>query len=228
MKTGLPEVTIARLEDEDRLMEMCNQLHRENGLFSLNSSKLKVLMRKCYARSDKVATPVIVGVIRNAGTIEASTCLMVSDFYYSDDWHLAELWNYVDPAFRKSHNAEALIEFGKACADKMRIPLITGIITNRQMAGKVRLYRRSFGYPTGAFFVYGAKWVPEPIQDHTVLQQRLKEFAQLCNDRRLSPTDAQKKLAPLLREAAEAIGGEDNIWGSATGKSAGAQVRGAA
>ena len=229
VKQDRPAVTIALRQDEEEIMEQCRRLHKENGLFTLNDAKVRKYLRLCYARENANATPVIVGVIKNKGRIEASTCLMVSDFYYTDDWHLAELWNFVDEPYRKSHNAEALIEFGKVCSDKMKIPFFTGIITNKQMAGKVRLYRRLLGYPTGAFFIHGAKWTSEPMQDHTDLRRQLKEYAQLCNDSRVSAVVARQKLGPLLREAAEAIAGEDNVWGAAAApKKLGAQVRGAA
>ena len=224
MKPDLPAVRIATPKDEPAIMAMCKRLHLENGLFSYDEDKVRAVIRKCYKQEGS-----IVGVIEKNGTIEASTCLMISDFYYTAEWHLAELWNFVDEPYRRSHNAEALIEFGKSCSDKMKVPFFTGIITNRSMAGKVRLYRRSLGYPTGAFFVYNAKWVSEPMQDHSDLRNRLKEFAQLCNDSRVSAVIARQKLGPLLREAAEAISRDDDIWGS-TGapKKSGAQVRGAA
>src|SRR5580698_530928 len=132
----LPTVTIARPDQESAIMAMCNRLWEENGLFSYNPEKVRQCLHQCYARKDENATPVIVGVITNeTGQIEASTCLMVSDFYYTDDWHLAELWNFVDEPYRASRNAEALIQFGKSCADTMSVPFFTGIITNKQMAG---------------------------------------------------------------------------------------------
>lgn len=208
MPQELPTVRIAQPADEEDVMAMCRRLHSENGLFSLNENKVRALLHRCY-KGDGT----IVGVIGETGHLEASTCLAISDFHYTDDWHLAEYWNYVEEPFRKSGNAEALIEFGKECAVKMGIPFITGIITNKQMAGKVRLYRRLLGYPTGAFFCYNSKWKSEPIEDHSALRQRLKEFAQMCNDNRVTPVIARKELGPLLRDAAQAVSGEDNIWG---------------
>lgn len=204
----LPYVRIATPEDEESVMAMCRRLHSENGLFTLNETKVRALLHRCYKKDGT-----IIGVIGQPGHLEASTCLAISDFHYTDDWHLAEFWNYVEEPFRKSANAEALIEFGKACAVKMDIPFITGIITNKQMAGKVRLYRKLLGYPTGAFFCYNSKWKSEPIEDHSALRQRLKDFAKMCNDNRVTPGIAYKEIGPLLRDAAQAVSGEDNIWG---------------
>lgn len=208
MPQELPYVRIATADDEEAVMAMCRRLHSENGLFSLNESKVRALLHRCYKKDGT-----IVGVIGEPGQIEASTCLAISDYHYTDEWHLSELWNFVEEPFRKSGNAEALIEFGKACAVKMGVPFITGIITNKQMAGKVRLYRRLLGYPTGAFFCYNSKWKSEPIEDHSALRARLREFAQMCNDNRITPVIARKDIGPLLREAAQAVSGEDNVWG---------------
>ena len=205
----LPNVRIAEPTDRDEILAMCRRLHSENGLFSLNEKKLDNCLSKSFNRAGG-----IVGVIGDVGHIEASICMELSDFYYTDDWHLAELWNYVEPEYRKSRNAEALIEFGKSCSEKMGIPFITGIITNKHMAGKVRLYRRLLGYPAGAFFVHNSKWKSEPMEDHGTLRQRLKDFAQKCNDGKVSTGIARREVGPLLREAAVAIGSEDNLWGT--------------
>lgn len=150
---SLPQVRIATRADEDEVMAMCRALHDENGLFSLNEDKIRDIFRKCYERKGA-----IVGVIGPTGKIEASTCLLISDSYYTSDQHLAELWNHVGKNYRQSRNAEALLLFGKKCSDKIGIPLITGIITNSRVAGKVRLYRQVYGYPAGAFFVVNGRW----------------------------------------------------------------------
>jgi hypothetical protein len=152
-KYALPAVRIATRADEEEIMVMCRALHDENGLFSLDERKIRDIFRKFYERKGA-----IVGVIGATGKIEASTCLLISDSYYTRDQHLAELWNHVGTDYRHSRNAEALIEFGKNCSNRIGIPLITGIITNNRVAGKVRLYRQHLGYPAGAFFVYGGKW----------------------------------------------------------------------
>lgn len=134
-------------------MAMCRRLHAENGLFGLAEDKVQALLRKYYARDGA-----IVGVIGTPEKLEASTCLLFSEMYYTRDWHLAELWNFVDDGFRCTRNAEALIEFGKRSAKEIGVPFITGIITNNRTAGKVRLYRRMLGYPAGAFFVFNGSW----------------------------------------------------------------------
>lgn len=204
----LPTVRLATPADEDEVLDMTRRLHDENGLFTLNEDKVRSCIRRCFTREGY-----IVGVIGKAGALEASTCLALSDFYYTNDWHLGELWNFVDAPYRRSHNAEALVAFGKACADHMRMPLFTGIITNKRMAGKVRLYRRLLGPPTGAFFLYNGKWKAEPIADHGSLCDRLREGAELCAQNKITTRADLVKLSALLREASKALRASDNIWG---------------
>src|SRR5262245_66687015 len=100
----LPKVRIATRADEEEVMAMCRALHEENGLFSLDEGKIRDIFRKYYDRKGA-----IIGVIGQAGNIEASTCLLISDNYYTNDNHLAELWNHVGRDYRHSRNAEALI-----------------------------------------------------------------------------------------------------------------------
>lgn len=207
--SDLPLVRLAQKEDEPGVLEMCRRLHTENGLFSLNEDKVKQCLQAHFHRKGA-----IVGVIGMPGQLEASTCLELTTFYYTDDWHLAELWNFVDEPYRHSPNAEALIQFGKDCAVQMKVPLFTGIITNRRMTGKVRLYRRLLGYPTGAFFVYNANWKSEPMEDHTDLRNRLRAMAQACASKQdVGPADLAK-FASLFKEAAAAIDSADSLWGT--------------
>lgn len=190
---------------------MCRRLHKENGLFAYNEEKVQAIVRRCFRREGT-----IVGVIGAPGDLKASTALMFSDFYYTDDWHLAELWNFVDLEYRAAglRYAEALIEFNKDCARQVKLPLFTGIITNKQMAGKVRLYRRLLGYPVGAFFLYNGQWKAEPMEDHSDLKQKLRDAAHRCAHNKVKSRSDIEKLASLFREAANVIGGETNIWGS--------------
>lgn len=158
----LPKVRTAKPADEDEIMALCRALHQENGLFSLSEAKIRGILQQAFTGKNA-----FVGVIGPKGKIEASTCLLIDTQYYSDDWCLVELWNHVGDAYRHTNNIDALIEFGKSCSDKTGLPLVTGIITNNRVAGKVRKYRQRLGYPAGAFFVYNAKWMEgvKPSED---------------------------------------------------------------
>lgn len=211
----LPTVRIATPADEADVMAMCKRLWSENGIFSFDDEKVRKLLHRCFNRQGT-----IVGVIGEPGHIEASTCLGIGDFYYTGDWHLEEFWNFVDVEYRKSKNADALIEFAKRCSDEMGIPLFTGVITAKQMAGKVRLYRRRLGHPIGAYFLYGASLHLTPQVSEAVdggygdLKKRIAEFLMGFSDRSVPHRVTKEQLVPLLRDVMAAIKkmSEDDFW----------------
>jgi len=135
--------------DEDELMAMCRVLHAENGIFTMNEDKVRGYLRRAF--DNKGA---IIGALGLPGKIEGSIYLLISNFWYSDDWHLEELWNHVLPQYRRSTNAKELINFAKRCADQLQIPLVIGVVSNERTEAKVRLYERQLSKPKGAFFVY--------------------------------------------------------------------------
>jgi hypothetical protein len=205
----LPPVRLAQPDDGEAILDMCRRLHAENGLFSLNEDKLRRLIGRYFKREG-----IIIGVIGKPSELQACTCMQLTDTYYTDDWYLDEMWNYVEPEYRKgTRNAEALLEFCKSCARQMNMPLLTGIITNKNMAKKVRLFRRFLSYPVGATFLYNSsKWKSEPMEDHSSLYQRLREQAKFCATSKSLSKQKIAGLASLLKEAADALSSDHNIW----------------
>ena len=147
-----PFVRKADIRDEPEIMAMCRDLHSENGLFSMDDTKVREHLRRAFAKQGA-----LIGVSGPPGRIEGSIYLMISDFWYSTEWHLAELWSYVMPQYRKSNNAKELINFAKKCSDELKVPAVIGIISNERTKAKVQLYQRQLGTAAGAFFLYGGK-----------------------------------------------------------------------
>ena len=77
--------------------------------------------------------------------------------WYSDVEIWEELWSFVLPEHRYSGNAKALLKFSTRISDETNMPLLIGIVSNDRTLPKVRLYRRTFGDPSGAFFLYHPK-----------------------------------------------------------------------
>lgn len=158
-----PMVRLATKAEEDELMEMCREIHAENGLVSMDETKVREMLNKAFNKEGG-----IVGVIGEPGNLEAVIMIIMTSQWSSSDTHLEELFAYVRRPFRtkfkgakttKMPHAEALVRFAKKCSDEIGVPLIIGIVTNNRMAGKVRLYRSILGYPAGAYFVVNPKWV---------------------------------------------------------------------
>lgn len=158
-----PTVRLAVKAEEEEIMEMCREIHSENGMVAMSEGKVRGMLNKAFNKEGG-----IIGVIGNPGALEAIIMIVMTKQWSSDDDHLEELFAYVRRPFRTKYNgtdtiriphAEALVNFAKKCSDEIGIPLVIGIITNKRTAGKVRLYRSILGYPAGAYFVVNAKWI---------------------------------------------------------------------
>lgn len=156
-------VRLASKDEEDEIMQMCQEIHAENGLVSMDEDHVRLMLNRAFNKEGG-----IIGVVGKPGSLEAIIMIVMTSFWSSKDTHLEELFSYVRRPFRTKFNgphtikmphAEALVRFAKKCSDDIGVPLVIGIITNKRMAGKVRLYRSILGYPAGAYFVINPRWI---------------------------------------------------------------------
>lgn len=156
-------VRLASKDEEDEIMQMCREIHAENGLVSMDEDHVRLMLNRAFNKEGG-----IIGVVGKPGSLEAIIMIVMTSFWSSKDTHLEELFSYVRRPFRTKFNgpdtikmphAEALVRFAKKCSDDIGVPLVIGIITNKRMAGKVRLYRSILGYPAGAYFVINPRWI---------------------------------------------------------------------
>lgn len=141
-------VRLATKEDQDQLMHLCKLLHGENGIFAMDDDLVIETLKKGFDKKGG-----IIGVIGPSDKLEGMIYMEVSNFWYSRQPYLVELFNFVHPDYRRSNHAKSLIAFAKKCATE-DVKLIIGIISNERTQAKVRLYERQLGKPAGAFFVY--------------------------------------------------------------------------
>ena|ERR1700677_3997140 len=138
----------AVLADKPEILEMCVENHRDNGQFALSLPRVESMIDKAFSRGGT-----IIGVV-GTGRIEGMIVLNIGQFWYSEDWILEEVQNYVRPQFRKSTHAKDMINFGKRCSDELGIPLVIGVVSNERTRAKLELYRRQLGEPAGGYFIY--------------------------------------------------------------------------
>lgn len=154
------KVRLAQPSDEPEILTLCRLMHKEMGRRRLDIDKVRSMLGRAFNK-----TGGILSVIGTPGSIRAMQFLLISQEWYTDEPHLEELFNWVHPDHRNSDYAKLLIENAKKCSDRLsgeagfKIPLWMGIMTNKRMYAKVRLYRRSFGLPYGAVFLHNATWV---------------------------------------------------------------------
>ena len=135
--------------DGPELMEMCRELHAENGMFQMNEDKVAAMLQKAFQQQGA-----IIGALGPTGSIEGAIFMLISSFWYSNDWCLEELFSFVRPEHRRSTNAKELINFGKRCSDELGIPLVIGVVSNERTKAKVGLYQRQLADPVGAYFLH--------------------------------------------------------------------------
>ena len=129
-------------------------MHAESGMQPLDEEAARETFDLAFDRKGG-----ILGVIGPQGDIRGMLGLLITRFWFTRDRHLEEIFNFVRPDCRQgTPYAEQLISFAKMCAKvpEINLPLIIGVLTNRRVEGKVKLYQRQLGVPSGAFFVYNS------------------------------------------------------------------------
>lgn len=148
------EVRIGTEADIDEMMDLAFQCIEENGLSHPNQMKVLQEMYAALCRDHG-----LVGIIGKPGEqIEGAVLLRMGAQWYSDDKIIEEKAIFVHPDYRsaKGGRASRLCEFSKQVADALGLPLVIGILSSERAAGKVKMYSRHFGEPTGAYWIYGA------------------------------------------------------------------------
>lgn len=159
MKTpSLSIVRYAKHGDELAMFDAIMLGHSDNGLWPVSQTKILKLI------DDSLAAPVngnkpTIGIIEGENGIEAMTCFTFEQYWYTDEWHIAELFNWVHPDYRASKHVEALMAFQRKFTDDMsvvsghKMALITGIMSLKRLEAKINLFGRK--YPQiGAVFAY--------------------------------------------------------------------------
>jgi len=96
----------------------------------------------------------MIAVIGEAGApLKASLVLCLSPVWYSDEYQLLELTNFVHPDHRRSNFAKQMIAFAKHCSQSLDLDLMIGVFSNERTEAKVRLYARQLP-KRGEFFCF--------------------------------------------------------------------------
>src|ERR1035441_670828 len=143
------EIRLATPKDMDEVMKLAVVACEENGF--LNASA-ELLAKEIYPAlcQDHGLIPVIGP---SGGAIEGLALLRIGAMWYSHATVVEEKAIFVYPQFRaaKGGRARRLCEYSKHVADTLGVPLLIGILSNTRTEGKVRMYKRIFGEPAGAF-----------------------------------------------------------------------------
>jgi hypothetical protein len=141
-----PSVKLATSADAEEIVELLIVNHAENGLASLKLNAVwQTVVRGCE-RQDAM-----IGIIRGESKIEASLGLYRGEWWYSDEQHWIDHWNFVHPDHRKSKHAQHLIDFANWIGSQMKEPVLMGVLSDHRTEGKLRLYGRKMKLIGGLF-----------------------------------------------------------------------------
>ena len=143
-------VRIAGPEDTAEIVNLFLWMHQENGIFNLDEEKTENFIKMATEHRHG-----IIGVIDGKDGMDGMICLIPDQLWYSNEWFLNEVFNFVHPEARRSTRAKSLISFAKKMSDEMNMPLILGVVSNYRTEAKVKLYERQFP-KAGAFFIHNA------------------------------------------------------------------------
>lgn len=140
--------------DVHDMMALATSAAEENGMIEPSTQRM---LEDIWAALNREQG--IIGIIGPRGAPEAAILMRIVTPWYSDKPLIEERGIFVHPDYRsaKGGRAARLVEFGKQIADRLKLPLLIGVLSNSRTAGKMRLYKRFFGEEAGIFFLYGAK-----------------------------------------------------------------------
>jgi hypothetical protein len=149
------KVWVGNPDDVDDVMELAITACGENGFVAPNPMKL---LSEIWPALNKDKG--IVGIVGVPGKkLQGVILLRIGNIWYSDEEILEERAVFIYPEFRsaKGGRARKLCEFGKKVSNELGIPLTIGVLSNHRTEGKIRMYERIFGKPSGAYFLYGVR-----------------------------------------------------------------------
>jgi hypothetical protein len=146
---------IGTTRDVHEVMDLALKGWRQNGFVRPDPRRV---LEECWPAL--TGDGGMIGMLGKPGEPLAGAILIRrSKLWYSGTGYLDEKALFVDQAHRAARGGAAarLCEFGKLAAERMSLPLSIGVLANERTEAKVRLYRRQFGEPVGAYFLWGAR-----------------------------------------------------------------------
>lgn len=145
-------------QDRSAILDLCKLNWAENGQFSLSVPKVEAMVDRGFTGQGGV-----IGVVGEPNAIEGLIIMTIGQFWYTDDWCLEEILNFVHPEHRKSTHAKDMIAFGKRASDELGIPLVIGVVSNERTRAKIELYRRQLGEMRGGYFIHVPAGTKDPL-----------------------------------------------------------------
>ena len=140
-------VRLASLSDEDKILALCWDAHKEMPDRRLSIPKVQGMVRGCLSGNG------IIGVVDACGDIRGMVGLIATTPWFSEDNELHDWLTFVRADCRHLRYFSALLRFAKGEAERVGLPLHVGHVGDDRMEAKARAYRRHFP-KYGEFFRY--------------------------------------------------------------------------
>lgn len=143
-------VSICTLDDLDDMMELALMGAAENGISVSNPRKVLEEVYPAVARKGglmgKIGPP--------GGKPQGGVLLRIVEPWYTDQEVLEERAIFIHPDHRsaKGGRAARLCEFSIQVSKQLGLPLMIGVLSSHRTAAKIKLYKRFFGEPSGAYW----------------------------------------------------------------------------
>jgi hypothetical protein len=165
MTNTFDDIRICVPADEPALLRVLALNYEENkGLAAINWDKVTRMVRR--GTEQQLG---IIGVIEGKHGIEATAGFILTNFWFSDDFHLEEVWVFVLPDYRRSTHARRLYEWAKYLSTQMTVPVLCGVLTTQRHQAKIRLAQREMPQ-VGALFMWPKPAVPDVVNQRFTLE----------------------------------------------------------
>lgn len=146
---SLVELRAAKPEDADTIYALLMGFYAENGVGRLYPEGVR---RKIAWLCNPENGLILVAEI--GGDMIGCMGLELRNWFWSEQWTLAEVWTYVAPRARRSSAALRMLKEADKLAKQYAMPFIFGVFTPVDTNRKKRLFSR-FGREFGATYVGG-------------------------------------------------------------------------
>jgi hypothetical protein len=137
-------VRFAGPEDEDAILARLLEDVAENASHIGEPSADQIMK---HIRAGTRRNGGVVGVIDGDDGKPAAVCILIpAQWWWSEDWYLWEIANYVHPDYRQTRHIDDLLNFERWLSDEWsvqyghRVYLLTGVMATKRLRSKVLLF----------------------------------------------------------------------------------------
>ena len=138
---------IADQSDLDNVLDMLWEMHLEAGMGSLSVDRVQKKVMETFNNG-------LIIISENKKGLTGTIGLNKFQFWWSDDWALADQWSFVRKDHRKSRAFLSLVKRAKEIANKGKVPLLLANFGTVDEERKTKLFSR-IGVKMGTTVITG-------------------------------------------------------------------------